>query len=136
MPIGYFSVFKESTGLVVDLINAGLSVNQHTVPDGSVGTTWGPYWTKNKLSEKYGDRVEYLHFYPAEYPQSGSNPQKAWAYPDAALAEFRRWFRITYLQTKYPSYILRKANALPGGLPEAQKLAAMYESRAIEGPQI
>lgn len=132
VPVGYFSVFKESTGLVVDLINAGLPVNQHTVPDGSVGTTWGPHWTKNNLSDKYGERIEYLHYYPAEYPQSASNPQKAWAYPDAALAEFRQWFHVTYLRTKYPAYILRKASLLPGGKGEAAQLASLYEAKAIE----
>lgn len=132
VPLGYFSVFKESNGLVVDLINAGLPVNQHTMPDGSVGGTWGPYWTKNGLAERYGDRIEYLHYFPPEYPQSASNPQKAWAYPDQALAEFRHWFRVVYLQTKYPAYILKKANVLPGGVADAQQLAALYEPKAIE----
>jgi hypothetical protein len=132
VPIGYFSVFKESTGLIVDLINAGLPVNHHTIPDGSVGSTWGPYWTANGLAAKYGDRIEYPHYYPAEFPQSASNPQKAWAYPDAALAEFRHWFRVTYLQTKYPAYILKKANALPGRMADARQLAAMFEPKAIE----
>lgn len=133
VPVGFFSVFKESTGLVVDLINSGLTVNQHTIPDGSVGGTWGRFWTENNLASRYGDRIEYPHYYPPEFPQSASNPQKAWAYPDAALAEFRRWFRVTYLQTKYPAYILRKANALPGGMTEAKQLAAMYDPKAIEG---
>lgn len=133
VPLGYFSVFKESNGLVVDLINAGLSVNQHTMPDGSVGGIWGPYWTKNGLAEKCGERIEYLHYFPPEYPQSASNPQKAWAYPDQALAEFRHWFRISYLTTKYPAYILKKAKMLPGGVDEARQLAAMYEPKAIEG---
>lgn len=133
VPVGYFSVFKESTGLIVDLIQAGLSVNHHTVPDGSVGSTWGPYWTNNKLSERYGERIEYLHYYPPEYPQSGSNPQRAWAYPDQALAEFRHWFHVIYLRTKYPNYILKKAKMLPGGIDEAQQLAAMFEPKAIEG---
>lgn len=133
VPLGYFSVFKESNGLVVDLINAGLSVNQHTMPDGSVGGVWGPYWTKNELAKKYGERIEYFHYFPPEYSQSASNPQKAWAYPDQALAEFRHWFRISYLTTKYPAYILKKASILPGGADEARQLAAMYQSTAIEG---
>lgn len=132
VPLGYFSVFKESNGLVVDLINAGLSVNQHTMPDSSVGGIWGPYWTKNGLGAKYGERIEYLHYFPPEYPQSASNPQKAWAYPDQALAEFRHWFRVSYLTTKYPAYILKKASVLPGGVDEARQLAAMYEPKAIE----
>jgi len=133
VPEGYFSVFKESTGLVVDLINAGLPVNQHTIPDGSVGGTWGRYWTANNLAEKYGERIEYPHYYPAEYPQSASNPQMANAYPNEAWAEFQNWFRTIYLPTKYSIYILKKANLLPGGQGEARKLAAMYEPKAIEG---
>jgi len=107
VPVGYFSVFKESTGLVVDLINAGLSVNQHTIPDSSVGGTWGRYWTGIDLAAKYGERIEYPHYYPAEYPQSASNPQKAWAYPNEAWAEFQDWLRTIYLPTQYPAYILK-----------------------------
>lgn len=132
VPVGYFSVFKESTGLVVDLINAGLPVNQHTIPDGSVGGTWGRYWRENNLAAKYGDRIEYPHYYPSEYPQSASNPQMANAYPNGAWAEFQNWFRTIYLPTKYPVYILKKASLLPGGAGEARQLAAMYEPKAIE----
>lgn len=132
VPLGYFSVFKESSGLVVDLISAGLPVNQHTIPDGSVGGTWGRYWTANNLATRYGERIEYPHYYPPEYPQSASNPQRAWAYPDQALAEFRHWLRVVYLPTKYPVYILKKASLLPGGMSDAQQLAAMYEPIAIE----
>lgn len=134
VPAGYFSVFKESTGLVVDLINAGLPVNQHTIPDGSVGGTWGRHWTNNNLAARYGERIDYPHYYPVEYPQSASNPQPAKAYPDAALPEFRQWFRAVYLPTKYPIYILKKASLLPGGKGDARQLAAMYEAKGIEGP--
>jgi len=133
VPAGYFSVFKESTGLVVDLINAGLPVNQHTIPDGSVGGTWGRYWTAQNLEAKYGERIEYPHYYPPEYPQSASNPQKANAYPNQAWPEFQDWFRSVYLRTKYPPYILKKAKMLPGGADDARQLAAMYEPKAIEG---
>ncbi|WP_222927447.1 hypothetical protein [Qipengyuania marisflavi] len=133
VPAGYFSVFKESTGLVVDLINAGLPVNQHTIPDGSVGGTWGRHWTAQNLAAKYGERIEYPHYYPPEYPQSASNPQKANAYPNQAWPEFQDWFRSVYLRTKYPPYILKKAKMLSGGADEARQLAAMYEQKAIEG---
>jgi len=133
VPVGYFSVFKESTGLVVDLINAGLAVNQHTIPDGSVGGTWGRFWTANNLAAKYGERVEYPHNYPPEYPQSAKGTLPAWAYPNEAWAEFQEWFRTVYLPTKYPVYILKKANMLPGGIGEARQLAAMYDPKAIEG---
>lgn len=133
VPVGYFSVFKESTGLVVDLINAGLPVNQYTVPDQSVGGVWGRYWIANDLASKFGNRIEYPHYYPAEYPQSASNPQSAWAYPNEAWAEFQNWFRTVYLPTKYPAYIMKKSRLLPGGSGEARKLATMYEPKAIEG---
>lgn len=132
VPVGYFSVFKESTGFIVDLINSGLTVNQHTIPDGSVGTTWGPYWSTNRLSDNFGDRVHYEHYYPAEFPQSASNPQRAWAYPEVAIPEFRRWFRGIYLPTKYPNYILRKASFLPGGKEEAKKLSEIYVPKKIK----
>jgi len=133
VPAGYFTVFKESIGLMVDLITAGLTVNEHTIPDLSVGGTWGRYWTKHKLAEKFGERIDYPHYYPEAFPQSAKNPIPANAYPDAALPTFREWFRIVYLPTKYPAYILKKAKLLPGGKEEAQALASMYDPKAIEG---
>ncbi|MEM7498168.1 MAG: hypothetical protein AAF371_09285 [Pseudomonadota bacterium] len=133
VPTGYFSVFKESAGFIVDLINSGLTVNEHTIPDASVGTTWGPYWTENNLAVQFGERIPFDHYYPAEFPQSRSNPQQAWAYPEAALPTFRKWFREVYLPTKYPNYILRKAKVLPGGKEEAGRLAALYGPKQIQG---
>lgn len=131
VPPGYFSVFRESTGFIGDLISSGLSVNQHTIPDASVGTTWGPHWTKNGLTSSFGERIQYDHYYPPEFPQSASNPQQAWAYPEAALPEFRKWFREIYLPTKYPNYILKKASILPGGREEAKKLSEIYQPKQI-----
>lgn len=46
-PTGYFIVFKETNGLVVDLINADLRVNSKTIPDISVGMGWGKHWVNN-----------------------------------------------------------------------------------------
>ncbi len=132
VPAGYFSVFKESTGFIVDLIQSGLTVNQHTIPDGSVGTTWGPHWSSNDYDNKFGPRVTYSHYYPPQFPQSASNPQQAWAYPEAALPAFRRWFREIYLLKKYPAYILRKANFLPGGQSEAKRLSEIFKPKQIE----
>jgi hypothetical protein len=132
VPPGYFSIFKESAGLTVDLINAGLTVNDHTIPDGSVGGTWGRYWTAVELEARFGARIKYDHFYPPEFPQSASNPQEANAYPNEAWAEFQNWFRTVYLPTKYPAYILKKANVLPGGVAEAKKLASLYQPPAVE----
>lgn len=130
-PDGYFVVFNEVTGLIVDLITADLPVNDKTIPDISVGIGWGKYWAANSLDAKYGARIEYAHNYPDYYPQALSNPQPAKAYPDTAIAEFRKWFRHEYLPTKFPKYILTKAHLL-GGQQGAQKIASMYQPKQIE----
>ncbi|MBT2788078.1 MULTISPECIES: hypothetical protein [unclassified Halomonas] len=131
VPVGYFSIFQEISGLAVDLINAGLSVNDRTIPDISVGQTWAKHWKANELAAHFGERIQYEHIYPEYYPQSMSNPQKPAAYPEAALPEFRRWFRETYLPTKFPTYILKKAGVLSGGQNEAQMIASMYQTRSL-----
>lgn len=133
-PSGYFTIFQEITGLVVDLITADLTVNHKTVPDISVGLAWGKYWTEKGLEAKYGSRVQYEHNYPSYYPQSMSNPQKPNAYPDSVLPLFRQWFREEYLLTKFPKYILTKANLLPGGKGEAVQIAGMYQGKSLPPP--
>jgi hypothetical protein len=112
IPQGYFCIFKEVAGLILDLINANLPINDKTIPDGSVGLHWGNYWRSNNLENKYGNRVKYDHYYPDEFRQSASNPQEANAYPLDALGEFRKWFESEYLTNKYPSYIEKKIKAL------------------------
>lgn len=130
-PLGHFTIFQEITGLIVDLISADLTVNHKTVPDISVGMAWGKYWTENQLETKFGNRIPYEHNYPSYYPQSLSNPQKPNAYPDAALPLFRQWFRQVYLLTKFPKYILTKANLLPGGMQEALQIGGMYQGKSL-----
>ncbi|PMY37359.1 hypothetical protein C1Y35_19955 [Pseudomonas sp. GW456-L14] len=132
-PIGHFTIFSEINGLAVDLINADLPVNDKTIPDISVGITWGKYWRENSLAELYGERTEYEHNYPNYYPQSMSNPQRPFAYPDAALPTFRNWFREEYLPTKFPKYILSKAKVLRGGTEEAKAIAGMYRPELLPG---
>lgn len=131
-PNGHFTVFNEVSGLIIDLINSSLSVNDKTIPDASVGIHWGKYWSDNGLNEVFGKRVRWDHHYPEYYPQSVSNPQEAWAYPDAALPSFRHWFRVTYLPTKFPGYILRKAHQLKGGEREALAIAGIYERKSLD----
>ena len=94
---------------------------------GSVGTHWGKYWTDHGLEDQLGKRIKWDHYYPDYYPQAKSNPQDAWAYPDETLPLFRQWFRAVYLTTKFPTYILKKADALLGGTKEAKKIAQLYE---------
>lgn len=130
-PDGYFTVFHEIAPMIVDLINGGLAVNDHTVPDGSVGIHWGKFWDENGLDTKIKPRIKYAHYYPAEFPQSRSNPQPAWAYPEEALPDFRRWFRHVYLMTKFPKYILTKSHVL-GGQEKAIEIGNMYQPKQIE----
>ena len=130
-PDGHWIVFNELTGLIVDLISANLTVSNKTIPDISVGQCWATFWDEFCLSERYGVRVRCAHNYPSDFPQAASNPQSAWAYPDAALPEFRRWFRHTYLITRYPRYILTKAKVLRGGMDEAKALATLYAPKAL-----
>jgi hypothetical protein len=134
-PSGHFTIFQEITGMVVDLISADLTVNHKTVPDISVGIAWAKHWTENNLEAQFGKRILYEHNYPNYYPQSLSNPQKPNAYPDAALPEFRRWFKQVYLLTKFPAYILTKAKLLPGGKDEALQIGGMYQSKALPAPK-
>lgn len=130
-PEGHFIVFKEVTGMIVDLIRAGLPISDKTIPDISVGQVWGKHWTDNSFSSRFGERCGYSHNYPSYYPQAKSNPQQAWAYPEDALPEFRRWFRNIYLPTKYPTYILKKASVLSGGRDQAEQIANLYQPKQI-----
>lgn len=134
-PIGYFTVFQEVTGLIVDLITADLPVNSNTIADISVGSHWGTYWKANNLEAQFGKRIDYKHNYPSYYPQALSNPQWPKAYPDEALPLFRRWFRELYLPTKFPVYILTKANLLPGRKIDALQIGGMYQVKGIAAPK-
>lgn len=130
-PEGFFIVFNEVSGMIIDLINADLTVNDKTIPDISVGKCWGDHWTKSDFDQMYGARIKYEHNYPSYYPQAASNPQLPWAYPNEALAEFRRWFRHEYLVTRFPRYILTKAHLL-GGQEQAKQIGALYQPKVLE----
>lgn len=132
VPNGYFSIFNEISSMVVDLITAGLPVNDKIVPDISVGKSWGSFWSGSMLDSKYGARIPYEHNYPEYFAQAGSNPQNAWAYPDTALACFRAWFRSEYLVSKYPAYIQKQADKLLLPEPIKNVLTKLYCKDQIE----
>jgi hypothetical protein len=104
-PAGYFSVFKESADFVLYSIQGGLKVDAHTVPDISIGTTWGDHWKKNNFDDQFGKRIRHEHNFPDSYPQARSNPQEIWVYPVAALGAFRIWLQTTYIPLKFPNYL-------------------------------
>lgn len=114
-PAGYFCVFNESNHLVVSAMRAGLRVDQHTVPDISLGQLWSAYWKENAYEDTYGPRKKHDHNYPDFFPQAASNPQHMWVYPLAALPAYRAWLETVYIPTKYPQYL--KAKVKEGLLP-------------------
>lgn len=129
-PDGYFSVFKETADFVLTAIGEGFQVDEHTVPDISVGRTWSDHWTKNKLEQRYGSRIKDIHTYPDYFPQSARNPVEIHVYPDEAIGEFRRWMKREYIPNKFPSYINGKVQK--GSLPAS---AANKIVRAIQQPK-
>lgn len=121
VPNGYFSVFKEIADLIVTLGQAGLHIDHSFVPDISVGKTWGSFWSSSDCDSKFGERIKYEHNYPDYFPQSASNPQEPWCYPESALGEFRRWFREVYIgQGKFQNYLANQAKvkALPASFAQ------------------
>lgn len=134
VPVGYFSVFKEMADMIVHLGQAGLTIDSKFVPDISVGRCWAGHWRDQNLESQFGPRVTFDHNYPHYFPQSESNPQEAWCYPEMALGEFKRWVREGYIKTgKFKTYLDNqvKQRALPPSF--AQLAVAAYTGTAAPG---
>lgn len=109
LPEGYFSVFNELAEMLITLGRNGLHINEKFVPDISVGGYWKKHWDKNNLSIKFEEPTRYNHYYPDYFPQSKSNPQKAWCYPEDSIGAFRRWFRDSYIRDGlFQNYLLNQ----------------------------
>lgn len=104
VPPGFFSVFREIASMIVPMIRADIIISDRVVPDISVGKAWSKFWQDNEMVQ-YGDRIKYDHDYPLYYPQAKSNPQPAFAYPDAVLGVFREWLRREYIVKNLPTYL-------------------------------
>lgn len=119
VPIGYFSIFKETADIVITAIREGLIVDQHTVPDISVGMAWSKHWVANDFDATYGSRAKYPHVYPDYFPQAQANGSiDAFIYPVEALGEFRRWIYAEYLPNKFPNYL--KGQVKKGAIPASR----------------
>jgi hypothetical protein len=125
VPAGYFSVFKEIADLLVTMIREGADLGKSFIPDISVGQAWGKHWKYDNLDVVYGERIRYEHNYPSYFPQSISNPQPAYCYPDDALGEFRKWVREHYVPNKLPAYLESKVKQ---GQITARKASAAIEA--------
>jgi hypothetical protein len=135
-PDGYFSIFKESAEVIVTLGQGGVYTNDGVIPDISIGKCWSKHWSDNRLSEQFGERLDYEHNYPAYYPQAVSNPQTPWAYPEVSLGEFKRWLREDYIRGgKLVSYI--KGQVAKKGITAdvANAALAAYALPALPAPK-
>ncbi|BCS54072.1 hypothetical protein [Geobacter sp. SVR] len=131
VPLGYFSVFREIASMIVPMIRSGIMISDKVVPDISVGKAWSSYWKDNNLANVHGDRTKYDHEYPLYYPQSKSNPQPAYAYPDSALGLFRSWLRQNYITNKFPDYIIRQAKQGNITAPVANKAIETFINKQL-----
>lgn len=76
--------------------------------------------------------MQYDHEYPLYYPQSKSNPQPAYAYPDSCLGLFRAWLRQTYITTKFPNYLLGQTKRDTVPVVIANKALEAFVPKSVE----
>lgn len=105
VPLGYFCVFREIADLYASMIINGANFGTRMILDISVGGCWAAHWGSMGLERTFGPRMKFPHYYPGYFPQSYSNPQEAWCYPEDALPTFKRWLREIYVKQKMPTYL-------------------------------
>jgi hypothetical protein len=131
VPIGFFCIFKEIADLFVTLVQGGATVGEKFLPDISVGVSWAKHWKDDNLDAVYGQRRQFDHNYPDYFPQSLSNPQAIYCYPEDAIPEFRKWMREVYVPQKMPNYLAGKIR--DGGLtaPSASAVVEAFRRPSI-----
>lgn len=123
-PSGYYSVFREMTDFLLRAMQAGLRIDNHTVPDISVGQRWSREWEQQNYETPFGARRRFEHCYPSYYEQAQSNPQEIWIYPVESLGVFRRWLEQTYIPNQFPTYLDGKVRKRALARSEADRLLA------------
>lgn len=116
IPADYFCILHEAHVMVYHFIQAGIDVNEKTIPDISIGIGWAKHWKTNDLEKKYGQSKSFPHIYPSDFPQSKSNPQPANCYPIEALGDYRKWLKYIYIDSgKLQQYLQGKikSNHIP-----------------------
>lgn len=133
VPFGFFCVFREISSMIVPMIRSGVIISDKVVPDISAGKAWSSYWESKNLESEFGTRIRFDHNYPDYYPQSKSNPQPAWAYPDAALGIFRRWLAKHYIINKFPKYLLNQERQGKLAADVVKKAIDVFIPKQLEG---
>lgn len=134
-PFGFFGVFREIAIMIVPMIRNGVIISDKVVPDISVGRAWSDFWKENNFDSIYGDRTRYNHEYPDYYPQSKSNPQPSFAYPNEALGAFRTWLQSNYISNKFPKYLLDRTKEGKLGFDVANKAYQSFGGKALPAPK-
>lgn len=132
IPFNYFSIFKELSAVILNMIREGCKIDDSTVPDISAGQIWARYWTQNKLDEKYGARYKFPHVYPDTFRQSVGGEYEAWIYPADALGIFRQWLHEIYLIEKFPKYLNTKVTSGAIINTDAHKLLDVLQKPALD----
>ena len=134
VPEGYFSIFREIASMIVPMIRSNIIISDKVIPDISVGKAWSEYWKSSGL-EQYGDRIKYDHEFPLYYPQAKSNPQPAFAYPEAIIGIFRAWLRREYITNKLPTYLTGQIKRGALAKDTATKVIESFSGKRLEGPK-
>ncbi len=116
-PAEHFSILRELSDLMLTSMQKGLPIDNHTMPDVSVGMAWAAHWRATNMDATYGPSMKWKHEFPEGAPQAVANAFiKAHVYPMRALGDFRVWMDNEYIPKNYPKYLEGKVTA--GKLPE------------------
>lgn len=130
-PPGYFSVFREMSDFLLRAMEAGLPVDEATVPDISVGMAWSAHWRDQALEGHYGARRKHEQRFPGHYAQAASDPCEIWVYPIDALPAFRGWLDETYIPSKLPAYLERQVKRRGMARATAEHLLGSFVAPAL-----
>ncbi len=129
---GCFSIFHELARIAPGLLRVGVPLDEHTMPDVSVGARWRDHWFGNGLEKKHGPRRRYKHYFPACFPQAKKNPVESWEYPLDALPDFIRWLNGVDIPLFFPLYMQRKVKENAISAPVATRAVEALQPKAIE----
>lgn len=136
VPNGYFCVFAQIAGMIVPMIRSGVKISHSTVPDISVGRYWSEHWVENNLAASHGERIKFDHAYPDYYPQSKSNPQPAFAYPNSAWGIFQDWLKSNYLEGRpFPTYLAGQVSKGSLSISTANKVLETFTGHPLRAPK-